>query len=855
MNPVGANIFGGGDRIGNYNKENEKEVLQKIKANVNTLYENNFKSNFKDDYFKRNYKPNSFPCELIRMNQVKKRIYKKLEEKYQNVNKDDDLKNYIGDRRYQKLNEKIKEIEIQEIPREENSNHHYYSESKPFECSKDDEVFITNNDCFINQIFSHQKKKEKNVNICAKTEELEFYDLSSSVDDNREIFNPGNDFYPVINSDDIQINQQQLIETYYKNLKCFINSYIQNDNQISDFNRINVDKQKVASAISGLISDLAGERRRLFQLLHFQITYDQRQNNSFNLLGLIKGSIKYFENQFKEKAKEEIRNQNDHTEKFAEKITRNYLLKLKEVKTISIERERDIKEWSKLFYSLRSGKTENIKSILRNLSFSSNEDYDLANNLFLEEIDSNKYDWLCNIVNSMDPEQNIFKFLVIAYQTKMDYILPQNIVPVLNMEDKIWFYLNQICPFEEKFKKIDNKIKMNLKSVQMKYDKEKRNLNFNTLENTIYYASLFQYENCINQLQSSIIDGANILFILVNCGLIQNISFEADLDMKKRQNIDNFKSILNKYNSLIRGLPIEGEERKILYLKHCDPEYLSSISDDIINLKIINLLNLYSSNNQEYIQLKEAEIKEILGIIYNKIKNKYDFNLFEQIVPLLLFYNMNNEAIMILMKEASSNLKKISSILLSRAEPINFQPTNSRFKVEINQIIGSFNNRRNQLDLNQMNSNFKIFMGLCSLEEAFSKILNQNISSSSFFGWFRNSSYSYSDAYQLIIKNSVLPFEFTGNIINFKKDKFNILLRDNGQIIIEVIGEIFLLNLEVFCQHLKNIKPGGEKDEMTQNCSNLIEFINSFISQVKNKEIKNAIEELTNDYYRNKSNN
>ena len=787
-----------------YNEiDNEKSKKFKKESNLNNI---NLSLNSFVHYFPNNkIFSNKRLDQLIALTKNKK---KNLEKKLKNENININLST--------KLNLKNIENEIEEILKISSFNNdmkkiYNNNNNKTIINQKNknidiNELFIEHNNNLINERISINNNKNNNNNITLKLCKLNFnYDknfLFNDKNDENEINNNFN-FYGS--------NKKSFIENSKSKINSFNNNlFFNNNNKNIIFNNdINNEYNNSEKNLFEFYSDIITKSYFTKQNLNYSSSKNINNNNNFNLSNLetiknivnylklnfkknrknlftllfqqissnplttnniIKNTIKFYEELFKEKLINGIPyplNSYENIKKAVEEYSQ--IIIYSNYQNISQTNNNDLFLWGKIYYFLRGGFfNECIRFINENKNYNNkpelNSFYIILNKYYFikyneekdEDINDNNneeeekllmqiYEFLMNPQNNLK-ESNPFQHTCLTLITKKHNILNNFILEDFN--DYIWFHLNIINSDKQIYKKIinDEKNILTLKHFQdhiINTNKEeiiKKSNNFFIDYLQIYFSLLLyksglkfisEFNNNNNNIENNI-DFINLFFILNKIHLNNDFSFLSNENINENENDFN-DEISEKFVSKILMFNSKYFKEVIFYLKYSDKNYLENIAKLILindNFDIFLPIKIDASNfskNKNKIQIEEILEENEVKILLNKITNSFvensndfiNFESFDHLLNVIKYYKMIKELILLLFHFFIFVLKKKSPPKIFGIQNFNEEENEFYFNEK---ILFKYKNLLNEINIiikNDKNDNNNEF------NEYFCEILEQ----------------------------------------------------------------------------------------------------------------------------------
>ena len=790
-----------------YNEINNEKSIKKFKkeSNLNNI---NLNLNSFVHYFPNNkIFSNKSLDQLIALTKNKK---KNLEKNLKNENININLST--------KLNLKNIENEIEEILKISsfnndmkkiyNNNNNKININQKNKIIDINELFIEHNNNLINERISINNNKNNNNNITLKLCKFNFnYDNEIYSNDKNDEINNNFNFFDSNRKNFIEISNSKknnlfINDNNNKNI-IFDNNNYNNENDseknlfefyseiiTNNFSKQNLNDnnynlsnlETIKNIVKYLSLNFKKNRKNLFSLLFNQIS-----SNPFTSKNIIKNTIKFYEDLFKEKLINGIPynlNSYENIKKAIEDYSQ--IVIYSNYQNISQTNNNDLFLWGKIYYFLRGGFfNECIQFINENKNYNNNNrelisfllilnKYNFLN--FNEEneelINNNNEDEESIIENLMEiykilmnpqnnlKEKNPFQHICFTLITKKHNILNNFILEDFN--DYIWFHLNIINSEKKIYKKIiDDENVLTLKMLQNhiinankdEIIKKSNNffidylqINFSLLlyKNGLKFISEFNNNNNIENN----IDFINLYFILNKINLNINFSNLSNEIINSEIENETDDEISEKFVSKILMFNSKYFKEVIFYLKYSDKNYLDNIAKLILindNFDIFLPIKIessnFSKNKTKILQiekiLEENEVKNLLTKITKSfVENSNDFinfDSFDHLINVIKYYKMINELILLLFHFFIFILKK------------KFPP-----KILI------FNQEENEFFINEKNILFK-YKNL--LNEINNFIINNNNNENEFIEYF----------YEILEQLEILEEIF--DLINFNKDE------------------------------------------------------------------------------------
>ena len=790
-----------------YNEINNEKSIKKFKkeSNLNNI---NLNLNSFVHYFPNNkIFSNKSLDQLIALTKNKK---KNLEKNLKNENININLST--------KLNLKNIENEIEEILKISsfnndmkkiyNNNNNKININQKNKIIDINELFIEHNNNLINERISINNNKNNNNNITLKLCKFNFnYDNEIYSKDKNDEINNNFNFFDSNRKNFIEISNSKKSNLFIndnnnKNITFDNNNYNENDSEknlfefyseiiTNNFSKQNLNDnnynlsnlETIKNIVKYLSLNFKKNRKNLFSLLFNQIS-----SNPFTSKNIIKNTIKFYEDLFKEKLINGIPynlNSYENIKKAIEDYSQ--IVIYSNYQNISQTNNNDLFLWGKIYYFLRGGFfNECIQFINENKNYNNNNrelisfllilnKYNFLN--FNEEneeelINNNNEDEESIIENLMEiykilmnpqnnlKEKNPFQHICFTLITKKHNILNNFILEDFN--DYIWFHLNIINSEKKIYKKIiDDENVLTLKNFQnhiINANKEeiiKKSNNF-FIDYLQINFSLLLYKNGLkfisefnnnNNIENNI-DFINLYFILNKINLNINFSNLSNEIINSEIENETDDEISEKFVSKILMFNSKYFKEVIFYLKYSDKNYLDNIAKLILindNFDIFLPIKIessnFSKNKTKILQiekiLEENEVKNLLTKITKSfVENSNDFinfDSFDHLINIIKYYKMINELILLLFHFFIFILKK------------KFPP-----KILI------FNQEENEFFINEKNILFK-YKNL--LNEINNFIINNNNNENEFIEYF----------YEILEQLEILEEIF--DLINFNKDE------------------------------------------------------------------------------------
>ena len=791
-----------------YNEINNEKSIKKFKkeSNLNNI---NLNLNSFVHYFPNNkIFSNKSLDQLIALTKNKK---KNLEKNLKNENININLST--------KLNLKNIENEIEEILKISsfnndmkkiyNNNNNKININQKNKIIDINELFIEHNNNLINERISINNNKNNNNNITLKLCKFNFnYDNEIYSNDKNDEINNNFNFFDSNRKNFIEISNSKknnlfINDNNNKNI-IFDNNNYNNENDseknlfefyseiiTNNFSKQNLNDnnynlsnlETIKNIVKYLSLNFKKNRKNLFSLLFNQIS-----SNPFTSKNIIKNTIKFYEDLFKEKLINGIPynlNSYENIKKAIEDYSQ--IVIYSNYQNISQTNNNDLFLWGKIYYFLRGGFfNECIQFINENKNYNNNnrelisfllilnkynflnfneENEELINNNNNEDEESiienlmEIYKILMNPQNNLK-EKNPFQHICFTLITKKHNILNNFILEDFN--DYIWFHLNIINSEKKIYKKIiDDENVLTLKMLQNhiinankdEIIKKSNNffidylqINFSLLlyKNGLKFISEFNNNNNIENN----IDFINLYFILNKINLNINFSNLSNEIINSEIENETDDEISEKFVSKILMFNSKYFKEVIFYLKYSDKNYLDNIAKLILindNFDIFLPIKIessnFSKNKTKILQiekiLEENEVKNLLTKITKSfVENSNDFinfDSFDHLINVIKYYKMINELILLLFHFFIFILKK------------KFPP-----KILI------FNQEENEFFINEKNILFK-YKNL--LNEINNFIINNNNNENEFIEYF----------YEILEQLEILEEIF--DLINFNKDE------------------------------------------------------------------------------------
>ena len=625
-----------------------------------------------------------------------------------------------------------------------NNNNNITLKLCKFNFNYDNEIYLNdkNDENYINNFFDSNRKNFIDISKSKKNYNNNLFINNNNNNYNKNIIFDNNNNYNNEN------NQEKNLFEFYSEI--ITNNFSkQNLNNNNNYNLSNLETIK--NIVKYLSLNFKKNRKNLFSLLFNQIS-----SNPFTSKNIIKNTIKFYENLFKEKLINGIPynlNSYENIKKAIEEYSQ--IVIYSNYQNISQTNNNDLFLWGKIYYFLRAGFfNECIQFINENKNYNNNRElisfllilnkYNFIN--FNEEneeddlIDNNNNEDEETIIENlmeiykilMNPQNNLketnpFQHICFTLITKKHNILNNFILEDFN--DYIWFHLNIINSEKKIYKKIiDDEGVLTLKKFQNhiinanKEDIIKKSNNF-FIDYLQINFSLLLYKNGLkfisefnnnNNIENNI-DFINLFFILNKINLNIDFSNLSNEIINSEIETETDDEISEKFVSKILMFNSRYLKEVIFYLKYSDKNYLDNIAKLILindNFDIFLPIKIesstFSKNKTKILQiekiLEENEVKNLLiKITKSFVENSNDFinfDSFDHLLNVIKYYKMINELILLLFHFFIFILKKKFPPKI-----LNFNQDENEFFINEKNILFKYKNLLNEINNFIINNN------------------------------------------------------------------------------------------------------------------------------------------------------